>query len=108
MLSGTHPQNHARRHTTTHVDFLLLAVCGPIICHVCLDVLTDVHVCVDLVLINSVIMVIWQLAGYGQPMSSHIGSNAPGLMACGDNDDILNVMIHCWLHHKPCGPLSHR
>ena len=20
-------------------------------------------------------------------------------MACGDNDDIMNMMMHCWLHH---------
>ena len=20
-------------------------------------------------------------------------------MACGDNDDIMNVKMHCWLHH---------
>jgi len=48
------------------VNFLLLAVCRLIVWRVCLDVLTDVRICVDLVLIKSVIMVIWQLGMVNQ------------------------------------------
>ena len=46
MQSGTRPQNQAHRRSTMFMNFLLLAVCRPIVYCDCLDVLIDVCICV--------------------------------------------------------------